>query len=244
MELRIVSLAERPDLVDELWSFSDGWPTFMLQDPVAALMDELPERFPALQLLAVRDGEVVAKGHAVTFAFAGAPEELPDRGWDAVLEHAVHGHRAGRAPTAASALEISVRPQLRGTGLSGAVLQGMRTAVADLGLRDLFAPVRPNHKHLEPATPMGEYAFRVRDDGLPHDPWLRVHARLGARVVKVAPLSMVIPGTLAQWRDWTGLPFDGPGPVHVEGALAPVHVDVDQDHAVYVEPNVWVHHGL
>jgi hypothetical protein len=27
-------------------------------------------------------------------------------------------------------------------------------------------------------------------------------------------------------------------------ALNPVHVSVEQDHAVYVEPNVWVHHDL
>ena len=42
----------------------------------------------------------------------------------------------------------------------------------------------------------------------------------------------------------TGLPFDVTGPVVVPGALVPVHCDVDQDHAVYVEPNVWVHHRI
>jgi hypothetical protein len=55
---------------------------------------------------------------------------------------------------------------------------------------------------------------------------------------------MTIPGTLAEWRSWTNLPFDVTGPVHVPHALAPVHVDVDQDNAVYVEPNVWVRHAL
>lgn len=29
----IVTLADRPDLWDGLWSFSDSWPTFMLYDP-------------------------------------------------------------------------------------------------------------------------------------------------------------------------------------------------------------------
>ena len=55
---------------------------------------------------------------------------------------------------------------------------------------------------------------------------------------------MVIPGTLAQWREWTGLPFDTDGLVDVEGGVVPVHVDTAQDHAVYVEPHVWVHHEL
>ena len=48
----------------------------------------------------------------------------------------------------------------------------------------------------------------------------------------------------AQWREWTGLPFTTSGEVEVAGALSPVHVSVEQDHAVYVEPNVWVHHRL
>jgi len=55
---------------------------------------------------------------------------------------------------------------------------------------------------------------------------------------------MTIPGTLAQWREWTGLPFNANGAVEGAGGLSPVHVDVAQDHAVYVEANVWVHHYL
>ncbi|MBW3562003.1 MAG: hypothetical protein KY437_05850, partial [Actinobacteria bacterium] len=83
-----------------------------------------------------------------------------------------------------------------------------------------------------------------RDDGELHDPWLRTHARVGASVVKVCPTSMTIPGTVDEWRSWTGLAFDTSGPTEVPDALVPVHVDVDQDHAVYVEPNVWMHHRL
>jgi hypothetical protein len=55
---------------------------------------------------------------------------------------------------------------------------------------------------------------------------------------------MVIPGTLAEWRSWTGLPFDESGPVVVPGALVPVQCSVEHDYAVYVEPAVWLHHQL
>jgi hypothetical protein len=79
---------------------------------------------------------------------------------------------------------------------------------------------------------------------LPADPWLRTHVRVGGRVLQVCPRSMVVPGTLAEWRDWTGLPFDTSGAVVVPGALVPVHCSVEQNHAVYVEPNVWVEHDL
>jgi hypothetical protein len=89
-------------------------------------------------------------------------------------------------------------------------------------------------------VPIAYYIARRRPDGLPFDPWLRVHERLGAHIVKIAPTSMTISGTLAGWRDWTGLPCD----VVVPGALVTVHASVEQDHAVYVEPNVWMQHPL
>ena len=91
---------------------------------------------------------------------------------------------------------------------------------------------------------MSEYAARVRDDGLPADPWLRAHVRLGASIVKVCPLSMVVAGSLAQWREWTGLEMTTSGTLDVPDALVPVHVSCEHDHAIYVEPNVWMHHRL
>lgn len=53
---------------------------------------------------------------------------------------------------------------------------------------------------------------------------------------------MTIPGSLEQWRRWSGLPLEASGPVVVPGALVPLHVDVDRNHTVYVEPNAWVVH--
>nr|WP_329191543.1 hypothetical protein [Streptomyces sp. NBC_01435] len=75
-------------------------------------------------------------------------------------------------------------------------------------------------------------------------PWVRVHVRAGGTIEKVTPASMTVSGSLAQWRQWTGLPFDRDGYVDVPGALAPVHCDTVHDHAVYVEPNVWIRHGV
>jgi hypothetical protein len=89
---------------------------------------------------------------------------------------------------------------------------------------------------------MADYIARTRPDGLPADPWLRTHVRVGAEVIGVAPRSMTITGSLDQWRSWTDLPFDRTGPVVVPGALSPVYCDVAAELAVYVEPNVWVRH--
>jgi hypothetical protein len=91
---------------------------------------------------------------------------------------------------------------------------------------------------------MAGYITSTRPDGLPVDAWLRVHVRAGATIIGVAPASMTMAGSLAEWRQWTGLPFDTTDRVVVPGALTPVICDVEHDYAVYVEPNVWVRHDL
>jgi hypothetical protein len=145
---------------------------------------------------------------------------------------------------AVSALEVAISRAYLGQGLSGRILSAMREAAAARGHRELFAPVRPTLKYEQPGLSMGEYVRRVRADGLPEDPWLRVHARAGAEFVKVAPRSMTISGSLAEWREWTGLPFDTDGEVFVPEALVPVLCDTRHGYAVYVEPNVWMRHPL
>ncbi|MEA2188206.1 MAG: hypothetical protein QOK16_3217 [Solirubrobacteraceae bacterium] len=242
----IVTLSERPDLIDAMWSMPNPWPTYMRKDPVANMFfDRLPEAFAEYQLLAFDEqGAILGKIHSVPFAWLASDDDLPERGWDAILERAFIDRDRGEVATAVSLLEARINPAHRGKGLSYELLKSARRNVQRLGFSDLFGPVRPTGKSQEPRTPMSEYAARVRSDGLPADPWLRAHVRLGARMIKVCPLSMIVPGSLAQWREWTGLPFTSSGPVDVPETLAPVHVSFEQDHAIYVEPNVWMHHRL
>ncbi|MGI5269030.1 N-acetyltransferase [Nonomuraea sp. CA-218870] len=246
MALRITTLAERPEFAATLWDMDNAWPEFMMKDPIADFFYAVADTvYPAYVLVADDDaepGRLVARGCTMPFTLTDG--ELPDDGWDGVIRRAWLARERGERPGRISALEITVRRDLLGKGVSPLMVAAMRDNAARLGFDELVAPVRPNHKHREPHTPMAEYAFRARADGLPHDPWLRVHVRAGGKIVKVAPRSMTIAGTLAEWRAWTGLPFDRPGPVEVPGALNPVHVQPEHDHAVYVEPNVWVSHPL
>ncbi|MBY0338266.1 MAG: hypothetical protein K2X11_16745 [Acetobacteraceae bacterium] len=249
--LDLVSLRERPGLEGEVFgaSLQSLWPRFMMHDPVADLFFAAPHfarhRDTAFAILAP-GGAVVGRAFAVAFAWDGVPgrEALPDTGWDGVIRWAHEDGAMGRAPDALSALEILLRPEWRGRGAARVVLDALRRRCAALGLARMVAPVRPTRKAAEPWTPMAAYASRTRGDGLPADPWLRLHVEAGGRIGRVAPLSMTIGGTLADWRGWTGLPFDATGPVIVPGALAPVHASVEQDHAVYVEANVWVRHQV
>lgn len=241
MALTISVLADRPDLVGPMWAMPNSWPEFMRHDPIGGLFySNVEGRFSEYVLVAQDDaGEVVACAYSVPFRLGEGP--LPDGGWDFVIRNGLLTDLAGADADAISAVEIAVRPDLQGTGLSAQMLAAMRENAARRGFARLVAPVRPNGK-ADPHEPMSSYAFRVRDDGLPVDPWLRVHVRAGGRIERVAPRSMAIPGTLDEWREWTGLPFDRTGPVLVPQALAPVHCDLEHGVAVYVEPNVWVVH--
>jgi hypothetical protein len=125
-----------------------------------------------------------------------------------------------------------------------ALLSAMKACAKIKGFAEVFAPVRPNQKHLQPRTPMRDYVNTVRADGFPIDAWLRTHLRVGGKFVKIAPCSMTIVGRLADWSLWTGMPFDRSGELLVAGALSPVMVSLEQDCAVYIEPNVWVQHPV
>ncbi|WP_404348295.1 N-acetyltransferase [Phycicoccus jejuensis] len=250
MDLVVVNLAERPDMAHHLWDPALDWPRFLQQDPVGDLFfPRAGTTFAAHTLLAFDADHLdrpVARSCSVPFAFGGdtGRDELPDDGWDGVIRWAWLDEVAGRRPTHVSALEVTIRPDLRGTGLASVLLEHKRANAAGLGYRDLVAPVRPSRKADEPHTPMTEYASRLRADGLPTDPWLRLHVRAGGTIRTVCPRAMTISGSLAEWRSWTGEPFDASGEVVVPFALNPVHVSLEHDHAVYVEPAVWVHHSL
>lgn len=192
------------------------------------------------------DGDrVVARGLSVPFnADLDGREEMPDKGWDQVLVWAFRDQRHGHAPTTVSALEITVDTEYLGRGLSYRMLAALRDAASRQGHNVLLAPVRPTAKHLAQRVTMTDYVSRQGDDGFPTDPWLRVHVKVGGSIQRIASASMTVSGSLAQWRQWTGLPFNSDGDIDVPGALVPVHCDTAGDQAVYVEPNVWVRHDV
>jgi GNAT superfamily N-acetyltransferase len=247
MNLEIFSLRERPDLIPLV--FSDDldaiWPEFMQHDAAAKLYfgrsnftNYLDYAFAGLV-----DGKVVGRAFGVPFALdVEGRTELPDGGWDQVIRWAHDDRIVGRPPTAMSALEIAFVPKARGRGNSLAMLDTLKACAKNMGFAEMFAPVRPNQKHLRPRTAMRDYINMNRADGLSIDAWLRTHIAAGGTIVKIAPYSMTIVGTIAEWSKWTGMAFESSGETEVEGALVPVLVSVEQNYAVYVEPNVWIRH--
>jgi hypothetical protein len=108
----------------------------------------------------------------------------------------------------------------------------------------LIAPVRPTLKDRYPLIPIERYARWRREDGRAFDPWIRVHERLGGEILTIAPASMVVEGTVADWETWTEMAFPESGDYVLPHALVPIQVDRERDRGSYVEPNVWMRHSV
>jgi hypothetical protein len=242
------TLRERPELEDELERLAhEGWPRFMLQRDQLGVGRYWPRLFDdfADWQFAVCDSfdHVVGAGHSVPFAWEATDADLPET-IAGILERAVQGRAAQRRPSALSALGALVDARARGQGLSRVIVETMRGMAAQWRFDALVAPVRPTRKAAYPLTPMERYVRWTDEEGLPLDPWMRVHARLGAEIVRVIPRSMVIAGTVRQWEAWTDLRFPDSGPYVVPGALEPVLIDRERDEGRYADPNVWMRHRL
>jgi hypothetical protein len=131
---------------------------------------------------------------------------------------------------------------LQGRGVSKLGVQAMAEIARAHGLDSLIAPVRPSWKDRYPLQEIERYAEWRREDGLLFDPWMRVHERLGATVLKPEPHSLRITGTVAEWEEWTEMALPESGEYVFPGGLATVEIDREHDIGRYWEPNVWMLH--
>ena len=245
MSYTCVPLSQRPELEAEMPRLhSESWPEFVLNDPIAIrYWGSLFSTFADFQYVLCDENDfALAAGHAIPFAWDGTVEGLPS-GWDAALEQGFHDYEQGRTPTALCGLSIVIAPGLQGKGLSESMAREMKAIAVEHRLRDLVIPLRPSLKSSYPLIAMEEYMQWKREDGEPFDPWLRIHWRLGAKVIGIAPLSMVITETVSKWEEWTGQRFATSGIYPVAGALSPIVIDCERDQGRYEEPNIWIHYA-
>jgi GNAT superfamily N-acetyltransferase len=238
--LQVVTAQERPDLWERARpAFGGIWPEYNLHGSNSgSYFSQLVPRWARFQVLVYDTAAdlVVGRGRSIPFRWDGSLADLP-AGIDAVGRRAV---TCEEAPTAVSALAAEVESGHQRRGLSRLILMAMAEAARQAGLGPLVAPVRPSWKDRYPLIPIGTYAHWKRPDGLPFDPWMRVHSRLGAAILRPEPQSMQFHAPVADWEQWTGLELPGPGEYVFPGGLAPL--TVADGTGRYWEPNVWMVH--
>lgn len=199
------------------------------------LVDERPD----FQFHLVDGDEILARARSVPVRWNGAVDDLPD-GIDGAIARAFDEGGAN----VLCAMVIMVPRGLQGRGASGLALEAMVAIAREHGLEALIAPVRPSWKERYPLTPIERYATWRRDDGLLFDPWMRVHERMGAEILKPEPHSLRITGTVAEWEGWTEMAFPETGEYVFPRGLAPVAIEREADVGRYWEPNVWMRHAV
>jgi GNAT superfamily N-acetyltransferase len=245
LALEFPTRAERPGKQPHAASLAAPNPAFMDHEAVVLrLFGRVVVEYSEFLFYAWDDEreEVVGVGHAIPAAWDGNAASLPDGGFDAMIE--ARFTREPPTPTVLCALSVQIASECRGQGLSSRMLERMREIGRAHGLGTLIAPVRPTLKHRYPLIPIESYITWRRPDGTLLDPWLRTHERLGARIVKVAPESARVAGTVAEWEQWTELAFPETGSYVVPDALVPVEIDRERDEGLYLEPNVWMVHSV
>jgi hypothetical protein len=180
----------------------------------------------------------IARGRTIPFAWDGTLADLL-AGIDAMGLRALNDPAP---PTALSALAAEVAPDQRRRGVSSLVIGAMADLARTAGLGSLVAPVRPSWKDRYPLIPIEQYATWIREDGLPFDPWLRMHVRMDAVFLRPEPHSMQITGSVADWAHWTSMEFPADGHYVFPGGLAPL--EVRDGVGYYWEPNVWMLHRI
>ena len=108
------------------------------------------------------------------------------------------------------------------------------------GLRGLVAPVRPTGKVRHPWVPIVDYITWTDESGRVYDPWLRSHLSAGGKLIGPCERSMVVQEPIAFWENWSKQQFKESGAYALEGALAPIEIDLGRQTGTYQEPNVWV----
>ncbi|MGE5260825.1 MAG: hypothetical protein ACM3MH_08095 [Actinomycetota bacterium] len=138
------------------------------------------------------------------------------------------------------ALAVSVPAVHRSKGYARMMIRALLELADTKNLKGVVVPVRPSAKVNHPWVPLRDYISWTDHKGRMYDPWLRSHLASGGKIVGLAERSMVVHEPLPFWESWSRQQFEASGSYALEGAIAPIKIDVDRGIGTYEEPNVWV----
>ncbi|MFG1815773.1 hypothetical protein ACGFIF_18560 [Kribbella sp. NPDC049174] len=241
----LIPVAEAPEYDEEAERrFREDWPEFIFHDlEVRKYSERRAEYFRDLEFYLVSDDQrLIAGCWGVPIAWDGTIGDLPG-GFTDSLVRAVTSYEEGVVPDTFVLMAAAVRNDEQGKGHASRVISAVRERAADGGLPQVIAPVRPTLKSSYPLTDIASFMSWTREDGLPLDPWVRTHVRLGATILAPAPESQTMTGTVTDWEKWTGMVFPASGSYVIPDGLTLLEIDRATDVGVYREPNIWMRHA-
>ncbi|NNF35058.1 MAG: GNAT family N-acetyltransferase, partial [Saprospiraceae bacterium] len=145
--------------------------------------DKLFQYFPDHQLFyETFEGEWLGFANTIPIHYNQPLSELPEEGWDWLLERGIKGYEDGISPNTLGGLQIGVNPKFRGKGWSKKILEHAKKSMQEYGYKQFILPIRPTLKDQHPEVPMEEYMTWIKDEKI-YDPWIRTHLNAGAEII-------------------------------------------------------------
>lgn len=219
-----------PDLIFESEIVKHCWP-------------KIEKYFPEFQVFLVDQSEnIIGFINSIPFYWDQPLQELPDDGWDWLVNHGIEGFEKGIQPNCIGGLQIIVSKSHLGKGYSKLLIDEGKKIKERLGFQNLVIPIRPTLKSNFPNMDMEAY-INYQIDGKVYDPWIRTHLSSGAEIIKICPNAMNIQGDIAMWEKLIKQKIHQSGNYEVEGGLNHVYIDLENNNGEYREDNIWIGYG-
>ena len=245
MNYEVVNFKERPDLYNMQNDIcGKAFPAFLYHSEIAAkYWEEMMKYYKEYQLLLLEGDQIIAIINCIPMNLDISDEELPDEAFNWGIEKGIKDFEAGKELNAVLGVQIVIPEEYQGKGISSIAADELKNMCVKMKIKRLIIPIRPTLKSKYPITDIDNYIKWKNKDGLPFDPWLRVHVRKNAKIISACKRAVEIKGTVKQWEAWTKMKLPESGEYIVEGALCPVVIDRENDIGTYSEPNVWISYG-
>jgi hypothetical protein len=195
-------------------------------------------------------GDLIGHGVAAQIYWDGTAENLPD-GWQGSVRVSYQNEQVDhKEPNSLVGLFIFVEENYRKHGWAHNIIEEMKRVGERNRLPQLIIPLRPpsRYKKEYASMPMSEFAALKREDGQPLDHWVRLHVRLGAKVLGVSNTSHQHAFPLKDFHQQFPAPvIKQSGYTLVQqrdGGWYNVYADLERDFVLVNQGCVWVQHPL
>jgi len=217
-----------PDFINYSAAISNYW-------------EKMERYFPEWQLFFFLENTLIGCMNTIPINYSSSLEDLPQEGWDWLLEKGTRDYEAGKNPTCLGGIQINVLKPFRGNGYSKQILKAGKEKFSLSRLDYFILPIRPTRKHLYPKLSMQEYLSWKVDDKL-FDPWIRTHMNAGAQLLHVCSRSMQVSGDVKFWEQRLQKEITTSRYIHFPGAINSIHVNLEKDIGIYEEDNIWIYY--
>jgi hypothetical protein len=133
---------------------------------------------------------LIGTGVTTTIFWNGENDDLPE-GWRGSVRRSFMNSLENKSPNTLVGLGITIEDAYKRHGWAEKVIGYMKVLSAILSLKKLIIPLMPPKRYLleYASIPFEEFASLKREDSTFEDHWIRLHVKVGAKVLKYSSQS-------------------------------------------------------